>query len=138
MAEGDQLKDWVMDIMWLNVNERRSRESNIAMALAMAKRPPFMMAFAETNTDKGDPPAAWEDYQMAARAPSWGRPNSGIEVYVEREQTCQVQQLWDSGSGDALLAQVLVPKGQAYILFAHAPHAQKVGRHAYQEYWEEI
>ena len=33
---------------------------------------------------------------------------------------------------------MLVPKGQAYILFAHAPHAQKVGRHAYQEYWEEI
>ena len=103
MAEGDQPKDWVMDILWLNVNGRRSRESNIAMALAMAKRPPFMMAFAETNTDKGDPPAAWEDYQMGAKAPSWGRPNSGIEVYIEREQTCQVQQLWDSGRGDALL-----------------------------------
>ena len=110
----------------MNVNGR-SRESNIAMALAMAKRPPFMMAFAETNTDNGDPPAAWEDYQMAAKAPSWGRP-------IEREQTCQVQQLWDSGRGDALLTQVLVPKGQAYLLFAHAPHTQKVGKHAYQDY----
>ena len=120
-----------MDILWLNVNGRRSRESNIAMALAMAKRPPFMMAFAETNTDKGDPPAAWDDYQMAAKAPSWGRPNSGIEVYIEREQTCQVQQLWDSGRGDALLTQVHVPKGQAYLLFAHAPHTHKVGKHAY-------
>ena len=47
-----------MDVIWLNVNGRRSRESNIAMALARAKRPAFMMAFAETNTDKGDPRAA--------------------------------------------------------------------------------
>lgn len=90
---GGQRDEWVIDALWLNVNGRKSRESSITMALAMAKRPPFMMAFAETNTDSGDPPAAWEDYQMAARAPAWGRANSGIEVYVEREQACQVTQL---------------------------------------------
>ena len=31
-----------------------------------------------------------------------------------------------------------MPKGQACLLFAHAPHTQKVGKHAYQEYWEEV
>jgi hypothetical protein len=135
---GGQRDEWVIDALWLNVNGRKSRESSITMALAMAKRPPFMMAFAETNTDSGDPPAAWEDYQMAARAPAWGRANSGIEVYVEREQACQVTQLWDSGRGDALLTQVLIPKGKAYVLFAHAPHTQKVGVEEYREFWEEV
>ena len=74
---------------------------------------------------------------MAAKVLSWGRPNRGIEVYIEREQTCRVQQLWDSGRGDALLTHVLIPKGQACLLFAHAPHAQRVGSNAYQEFWEE-
>ena len=54
------------------------------------------------------------------------------------EQTCQLQQLWDSGRGDALLTQVLTPKGQAYLLFTHAPHTQRVGTQEYQEFWEEV
>ena len=49
-----------------------------------------------------------------------------------------MQQLWDSGQGDALLTHVLILKGQAYLLFAHAPHTQRVQTHAYQEFWEVV
>ncbi len=31
---------------------------------------------------------------------------------------------------------MLTPKGQAYVLFSHAPHVQKVGVKKYQEYWQ--
>ena len=105
-----------------------------AMARATAKRQPLVIALAKANTEADDTPANWEEYKLMARAPANGRANSGIEVYLQREQISRIHQLWESGEGDALLIQVLTPKGNGYMYFGHAPHVGKVGVLGYREF----
>ena len=87
----------------------------------MGARYATILIVAEAQSKARTEDFPFQDYTQHVVLPSHGKTGAGLDVYVHSGTTTRATLLWGKEDANALLMEVLTPRGKHHMLVAHVP-----------------